>query len=79
MGVPKIKKVDHEDVQIDLVEAARLTGYSKEHIRNLVYAGQLHRMSEQSQKLNDDGSLKRGPKIRVSKQEVIAKLGPKSA
>ncbi len=68
-----------EDIQIDLNEASRLTGYSAGHIRNLVYAGELKRLSKTNNEKRSDGVHKRGQKIRLSKQEVLAKLGHNKA
>ena len=72
-------KTDKEDVQIDLNEAARLTGYSPGHIRNLVYAGELKRLSKTNEAKRKDGVHTRGQKIRISKSEVLAKLGHNKA
>jgi hypothetical protein len=74
-----MKSRQAEDVQIDLQEAAELTGYSSGYIRNLVYKGNLKRFGKRSDEKKENGILKRGQKIRVSKQELLAKLGGKES
>jgi hypothetical protein len=64
-----------EDVQIDLREAADLTGYAIGTLRNMVYKNQLKRFGNRSDEIRSNGVHKRGQKIRVSKQEVMEKLG----